>query len=148
MEEDYSEDEITTMFQFYYICKKVIHDTRVNYLKKLSREEPRVIVSTELTMKKLNQLATIDEYETDMEIFHVLDFHIGVKDDMLCKALERLTEDKRDVILLAYHMDMSDKEIAKKMNKARGTVSYHRASSILKLKEIMEELASESPDNA
>ena len=141
MEEEYSEHEKEVMQQFYAICKKVIHDTRVDCLRKLSRVDGRVIVNTELAMRELNQLATNDEYPTDMEIFHVLDFDIGIKDDMLCQALERLTEYKRDVVLLFYHMDMTDAEIARMMNKAKSTIVHQRVSSLQKLKQIMEELA-------
>lgn len=141
MEEEYSEHEKEVMQQFYAICKKVIHDTRVDCLRKLSKAETRVIVGTELTMRELNQLATNDEYLTDMEIFHVLGFDIGIKDDTLCQALEHLTGYKRDVVLLFYHMDMSDAEIARMMNKAKSTIVHQRVSSLQRLREIMEELA-------
>lgn len=92
MEESYSEHELETMMQFYYICKKVIHDTRVDCLRELSKREPCVIVSSELVANELNRQSFMDSYITDMDVFHVLDLDIEVKDELLFHALERLPE--------------------------------------------------------
>lgn len=144
MEESYSEHELEIMMQFYHICKRVIHDTRVDCLRELSKKEPCVIVSSELVENELNRQSFMDNYITDMDVFHVLDMDIEVKDELLFQALERLSEQQRDVVLLFYYMNMlSDKEIAKKMHKVRSTICYHRNSSLQKLREIMEELLDE-----
>ena len=54
-------------------------------------------------------------------------------------ALKKLTERKRDVILLYFFMDMNDVEIAKSMNLVRSTVCEHRKRSLEILKEILKE---------
>jgi len=52
---------------------------------------------------------------------------------------KKLSEKKRDVILLSYFMDMSDAEIARKMNLVRSTVHEHRTRSLELMKKIMED---------
>lgn len=143
MAESYSEHELEIMMKFYHICKRVIHDTRVDCLRKLSKDEPCVIVSSELVENELNRQSFMDDYITDMDVFHVLDMDIEVKDELLFQALERLSEQQRNVILLFYYRNMSDQEIANEMHKVRSTICYHRNSSLQKLREIMEELLDE-----
>lgn len=143
MEESYSEHELEIMMQFYHICKRVIHDTGVDCLRKLSKDEPCVIVSSELVENELNRQDFMEDYITDMDVFHVLDMDIEVKDELLFQALERLSEHQRNIILLFYYRDMSDGEIANEMHKVRSTICYHRNSSLQKLREIMEELLDE-----
>lgn len=143
MEESYSEHELEIMMQFYHICKRVIHDAGVDCLRKLSKDEPCVIVSSELVENELNRQGFMEDYITDMDVFHVLDMDLEVKDELLFQALERLSEHQRNIILLFYYRDMSDGEIANEMNKVRSTICYHRNSSLQKLREIMEELLNE-----
>ena len=41
---------------------------------------------------------------------------VAVQNENLAHALQILSEDKREIILLAYFLDMSDREIAEKLN--------------------------------
>ena len=137
MEEFYSEHELEIMMQFYHICKRVIHDAGVDCLRKLSKDESCVIVSSELVENELNRQGFMEDYITDVDVFHVLDMDIEVKDELLFQALERLSEHQRNIILLFYYRDMSDGEIANEMHKVRSTICYHRTSSLQKLREII-----------
>ena len=65
---------------------------------------------------------------------------IEVKDELIGEALKSLPEKKRNVILLSFFLDMTDTEIAKYMNLVRSTIHYHRTSSLIALKKIMEEI--------
>lgn len=58
---------------------------------------------------------------------------------MIAEALHTLTEKKRNVVLLSYFMDMSDADIARKMNLVRSTISEHRKRSLELMRKIMEE---------
>ena len=98
---------------------------------------------SELTQEELNRMSTVDEYIIESEIFHVLDYDVEVKDERIGKALKRLPEKKRNVILLSFFMDMTDTEISKHMNLVRSTIHHHRISSLQALKKIMEELGIE-----
>ena len=53
-------------------------------------------------------------------------------------ALAVLPDDKRDIVLLAYFLDMTDQEIADKLDMVRRTVQYKRAQSLKELKKEME----------
>jgi len=55
----------------------------------------------------------------------------------LAGALSKLPCDKRDIILLAYFIDMSDNEIAHALNMVRSSVAYRRTSTLKLLKELM-----------
>ena len=51
---------------------------------------------------------------------------------------EEARDDKRDIVLLAYCLDMTDQEIADKLDMVRRTVQYKRAQSLKELKKEME----------
>jgi RNA polymerase sigma factor (sigma-70 family) len=59
-------------------------------------------------------------------------------DDVIAKALERLPERRRDVILLSYFLEFSDREIGDKLNMLRATVQYQRTRTLQQLKKFME----------
>lgn len=67
--------------------------------------------------------------------FKVLEYDIEVRDPRIAMALKKLTERKRDIILLYFFMDMNDVEIAESMNLVRSTVCEHRKRSLEILKE-------------
>ena len=60
--------------------------------------------------------------------------------DSSCRKVlrEEARDDKRDIVLLAYFLDMTDQEIADKLDMVRRTVQYKRAQSLKELKKEME----------
>lgn len=84
-----------------------------------------------------------DEYDLETRIFQVLGYDVEVKDALIVEALKLLSDKKRDVVLLAYYLDMSDMEIAKLLNLRQSTIHYHRTSSLKSLKEFLEERTNE-----
>ncbi len=79
----------------------------------------------------------MDEYSTDSHHFIVMGYDVAVKDDLISAALASLPEQKRDIILLAYFLDMTDQEIGETLNMVRRTVQYQRTSSLKQLKIIL-----------
>ena len=75
--------------------------------------------------------------------FRVLGYDVEVKDALIAEALNFLSDKKREVVLLAYFLDMSDTEIAKLLNLRQSTIHYHRTSSLKSLKEFLEERTNE-----
>jgi len=61
-----------------------------------------------------------------------------VKNLFLGAALEKLKGDRRDIVLLAYFLEMTDQEIAKCLNLIRRTVAYRRDSSLKQLRKLSE----------
>ena len=90
-------------------------------------------------VKELSRLFTMDKYDLEIYRFQVLDYDIEVTDTLIAEALHTLTEKKRNVVLLSYFMDMSDADIARKMNLVRSTISEHRKRSLELMRKIMEE---------
>ncbi len=66
-----------------------------------------------------------------------------MRDETVAEALNSLPENKRDIILLSYFLDMTDVEIGKQLNLVRSTVQYKRASILRELKKFMEEKGNE-----
>ena len=88
----------------------------------------------------------MDEYPSDSTYFDVLDYQIAVKDGRLAEALAALPSKKRDVILLSYFLDMTDTEIAEKLEVVGSTIHRRRTSSLEELKlrlEVLEDGQSE-----
>lgn len=67
-----------------------------------------------------------------------MDGRISVKNEQLATALQALPERKRDIVLLSYFLDMTDKEIAEKLNMVRKTVQYHRTTTLKELRKRLE----------
>lgn len=84
-----------------------------------------------------------DEYDLDTCNFRVQGYDVEVKDALIAEALKFLSEKKREVVLMAYYLDMSDTEIAKLLNLRQSTIHYHRTSSLKTLKEYLEERTNE-----
>ena len=91
----------------------------------------------------MDRLFLMDQYSVDNYIFQVLGYNIEVKDILLAEALQSLSERKRNVVLLYYHMDMTDAEIAREMNLVRSTIQEHRKKSLELLRQKMKGYADE-----
>ena len=124
----------TVRHQFDYFCKKILHGEKVNYEREMEYRGKHEISFSQLTQEELGQLNSMDEYTAEEEMFRVLDYDVVVKDDLICEVLKTLPEKKRNVILLSFFMDMTDTEIAKRMNLVRSTIYHHRVSSLRTLK--------------
>lgn len=134
-----SDDEMTIRNQFDRICKLVLKNEAIDYHRHMAYRQKHEVMLSELTECEQNQMYTEDEYGAENQWFRVMDYDIEVKDSLIAEALQVLSERKRDVILLSYFMDMSDAEIARKMNLVRCTVREHRMRSLELLKKFMED---------
>ncbi len=143
MEQSSSEKQLRIRKQFDSFCKTLLKNEMIDYERARSYRLKYEISFSELTQEELNRMSTMDEYIVESEIFHVLDYDVEVKDELIGEALKCLPEKKRNVILLSFFMDMTDTEIAKHMNLVRSTIHHHRISSLQALKKILEGLESE-----
>ena len=139
MGEDCSYYKERIRHEFDRACILAINGEAANYFKALDRYGKRETSFSELSEVQLGELYTVDEYSVENFFFQVLEYDIEVKDPKIAMALEKLTERKRNVILLYFFMDMNDVEIAKSMNLVRSTVCEHRKRSLEILKEILKE---------
>lgn len=119
-------------------CKKILKYRARDYYRKLKRQAEREAVFSELPEQELMKLSVTDEYFKDAYRFTVQGFDVAISDEQLAEALSSIPADRRDIILLAYFLDMNDREIAERLNLVRRTVSRRRAKSLQELKKFME----------
>lgn len=129
------ERQLTIEHQFDCYCKKILREESRNIKKKLFREYDRQKDLQDIAQISEKELVYIDIYPFEEEFFEVLNCLVAVQNENLAHALQILSEDKREIILLAYFLDMSDREIAEKLNLFRSTVQRNRTIALKTLKE-------------
>lgn len=63
---------------------------------------------------------------------------VPVRDEWICKALKKLPVKKREIILMLYFLDMTEKEIAACLKLVQSTVHYHKDDSLRLMRKLME----------
>ena len=119
-------------------CKKILKHEARDYYDELKSQRNREVSFSDLSAKEMDELYTEDRYFVTEQIFNVLGLDIIVTDDVIAEALQSLPERRRDIILLSYFLELSDREIGDKLNMLRSTVQYQRASTLQQLKNFME----------
>ena len=76
----------------------------------------------------------LDEYPSEQTHFHVQGYDVAIENENLANALTVLPDDKRDIVLLAYFLDMTDQEIADLMEMSRSAVQRRRAKTLKELR--------------
>lgn len=139
MEKLSSQDELTVMHQFDRLCQLALDGEAADYFRYLEYRANYEVNFSDMTEQELDSIFVMDEYNLDNSHFQVLGYDIEVKDTLLVEALQALTEKKRNVVLLSYFLEMTDVEIARKMNLVHSTIREHRIRSLELLKKLMEE---------
>ena len=128
----------TVRHQFDCFCKKVLREECRDYEGHLARKWEKETTFSDLPEGVLSQIGESDDYPSDHTYFDVLNYRIAVRNDQLARALASLPSKKRDVVLLAFFLDMNDSEIAEKFNVVRTTIQRRRISSLAELKSRLE----------
>lgn len=81
-------------------------------------------------------MCSYDDF-SETNYFQVMDMKVPVNGEDISDALRCLPEKKRTVILMAYFLDMTEKEIAESLDLVQSTVHYHKADSLKLLKKIL-----------
>jgi len=130
-------------YAFNSFCKQVLKNEARNCYDEIKRRRDKEVSFSELSEQELEQLSTVDKYFATEQIFSVLGHDVIVNDELIAEALRNLPEQKRDIILLSYFLELSDGEIGQKLNLIRTTVQYQRTSTLRQLKKFMEGQADE-----
>lgn len=125
--------------QFDYICKRVLKDERIDYMRYLTKISKKELSFSEMEEYVINQFSYEDTYSIDFTFFNLFGIDIGVKNEFISDALNNLSDQKKKIILLYYFMDLNDLEIAKILNLSRSTVNEHRRSGLTLIKKFIEE---------
>lgn len=136
----------TIRHQFDSLCKKVLRDESCDIERKRARKMKIEICFSETSKPLLEELFYTQDFPSDDSHFDVLHYQITVKDERLADALASLPDDKRDIVLLSYFLDMNDREIAEALNMVKRTVQRRRTSSLDELKNILEEVKDDGQD--
>ena len=72
----------------------------------------------------------IDEYSVEYTAFLVYGMEIHVYDEHLCKAIQKLKDRQRNIILMFYFLDMSDTEIGEIIGISRCSVYRGRMRAL------------------
>jgi RNA polymerase sigma factor (sigma-70 family) len=118
-------------------CKKVLKGHAIDIQRQTKRRSEHEITFSDMSPQELSGLFVTDIYFADEYNFSVLGKSVGVSDCDLAEALNALPVDRREIVLMSYFFDMTDREIAERLNMARRTVAYQRTSSLRKLKKLM-----------
>ncbi|EGP7089878.1 sigma-70 family RNA polymerase sigma factor [Listeria monocytogenes] len=124
--------------QFDYICKRAMEDERKDYYKYLSRLSKHEVSFSDVGDYIVSQFSIMDNHMTDFQICTLNGVTVGIEHDLLSEALRDLPDKKREILLLYYFMNMSDSEIAERLELNRSTVYRHRTSGLALIKKIME----------
>ncbi len=118
--------------------KKILKNEERDYYDELKRQGKKEKSFSDLSLKEMDQLYTVDKYFVTERIFDVLGLDVIVTDDVIAGTLDNLPEQKRDIILLSYFLELSDIEIGDKLNMLRSTVQYQRTRTLQQIKTFME----------
>ena len=140
-----SKDEMTVRHQFDRLCQMALKGEAVNYYKHMDYRRKHEVTFSELSEKELSKLFTMDEYGTEYHHFEVHGYDIEVKNTLIAEALKELTERKRNVILLSYFMEMTDREIARELDTVHQNVSKRRARILKLMRDYLEKEGFEWP---
>ena len=113
--------------QFDTPVKRVIDCTVKDYQRELDRRSRREVLFCELPEIVVQSFAIEDEYDLIEKIsFVACGIEILVQKSELSKALEKLPEIKRNVLLLSYFEELSDQTIAELMDVTRNGIYKRR----------------------
>ncbi len=90
MEKSSSEQQSRIRKQFDSFCKTLLKNEMIDYERERNYRFNYEISFSELTQKELQQLEIMDDYIAESEMFHVFDYDIEVKDELISEALKFL----------------------------------------------------------
>ena len=128
----------TVRHQFDSFCRKVLREEARDYERHIAWRYAHEVSFSELSEELTRYVSVLEKYPSGQTHFHVQGYDVAIENEDLADALTVLPEDKRGIVLLAYFLDMTDQEIADKLDMVRRTVQYKRAQSLKELKKEME----------
>ena len=120
----------TVKHQFDSFCKKVLQGECRDYHRHLTALQKHEMMFSEMSEEELSKFYVEDIYPSEQFSFQTQEYNVLVHDEKIASALHGLSEEQRDIILLAYFLDMTDQEIADKLNAVRRTVQYKRVRAL------------------
>lgn len=126
-------------YQFESFCKKVLRGERCDYYREQRRTAAREVCFSDLPTSLLDRLCTTDDYPVQRHAFEVCGHRLEIRSDRLAESLLELGAEAYSILLLAYCLDLSDREIAGLLGTSRSTVQRRRQHFLDDIRKRMEE---------
>lgn len=133
------EFEKTIEHQFDSFCRAAIRRGAGNAFRVVENRRKHQILLDDLD-EIASELVSADEYPSTYEVYHVMDQKIAIHNEKLADAMNRLPATRREILLMAFFLEMTDNEISLVLQIPRRTVNYQRNVALLQLNQIMTEL--------
>ena len=124
--------------QFHNFCVTVLKHEASDIYDEYAKQKKEEIFLEDMTGKELLELSVFDELESPT-VFAVGEEFVWIQNEELADALKHLTDRKRELILLYFFLNKTDREIAFLYDMVRQTVTYQRKSILKQLKQYLEE---------
>ena len=118
-------------------CKRAIKYEALNAYRQIRYRRNCEISLSELPEEIMEQLAVYDRYPWEYHSFTARGTVILIENDLLADALNQLSQENREILLMYWFFEMTDREIADYLHLARKTVNNCRLKSYRLLKELM-----------
>ena len=131
-----SEFEKMVEQKFDSYCKSVIENGAKNAMRVAANRLNHQIMLEDMDENDPN-LKNSDEYQITYTSYRVLNQLIVIKNEKLAWALEQLSPENRDILLMSHFLEMTDNEISLVINIPRRTVCYYRIEAMIALRKMM-----------
>ena len=119
-------------------CMRTIHNAAISIHRSLAAQTAREIPLSSDASDAWTALWTEDAYRLDGREFRVNSRRVVVDDPELSLALQYITPQMREIILLSYFLEQSESEIGKMLKLHKSTVNMKKATALRRLREIIE----------
>lgn len=124
--------------QFGGFCTRVLKNEANRIHNEYARQREREKSLEAVTQEELEEIAVMDRYFHADHIFFVFGVPVVVNGDILAEAIGKLSERKRNIILLSYFLGQTDRQISEHYHVARQSVSSQRARILKELHSLLE----------
>lgn len=123
----YSDEETVKAFKVF--IKKVVHNTAVDYVRKIKSAKYKEVYFSELVDREVS-LSTYDKdaFFASNSVNEILINNIDLK------ILKKINNREKEILMLFYVEKLSIKEIAKKLNTTENSIKSTKSRCLRKLK--------------
>lgn len=119
-------------------CMRTIHNAAISIHRSLAAQTAREIPLSADASDAWTALWTEDAYRLDGREFCVNGRRVVVYDPELSLALQYITPQMREIILLSYFLEHSESEIGQLLGLKKSTVNMKKTAALKRLREIIE----------
>lgn len=140
-----AEYELYIVKTFDAFCRKVIRNTAIDCHREIKRKREREKSFSDLSESEIESLSVTDTYNIYAKEYDVLGETVIVRDTDIGEALQYIQPQLRNIILMSYYLDMSNTEIANKLNISNSTVAYRMDAALKQLREQIKSMNDTEP---